>query len=57
MANILAIFKKELRSYFVSPVAYAVLTIFAFIAGYFFWRITAIYQIQSFLYFFGDFKI
>lgn len=47
MANILAIFKKELRSYFVSPVAYGVLAIFTVIAGYFFWIITAFYQTAS----------
>lgn len=47
MANILAVFKKEIRSYFVSPVAYGVLAIFAAIAGYFFWVITAYYQTAS----------
>ena len=47
MANVLAIFKKELRSYFVSPVAYGVLAIFTVIAGYFFWIITAFYQTAS----------
>jgi ABC-2 type transport system permease protein len=47
MANILAIFKKELRSYFVSPVAYGVLAIFAAMAGFFFWVITSVYQTAS----------
>ncbi len=47
MANVLAIFKKELRSYFVSPVAYGVLAIFAAIAGFFFWVITGVYQTAS----------
>jgi len=47
MANVLAIFKKEVRSYFVSPVAYGVLCIFAIIAGFFFWIITGVYQTAS----------
>ena len=47
MASILAVFKKEVRSYFVSPIAYGVLTIFAFIAGFYFWLITGIYQRAS----------
>jgi gliding motility-associated transport system permease protein len=47
MANIWAIFKKELRSYFVSPVAYGVLAIFAGMAGFFFWVITSVYQTAS----------
>ena len=34
--RIWAIFKKEMRLYFTSPVAWVVLTIFLFIAGYFF---------------------
>jgi ABC-2 type transport system permease protein len=33
------IYKKELRLYFTSPVAYVLLTIFLFIAGYFFYNI------------------
>ena len=33
MMNILAIFKKELRSYFASPIAYVVLTIFALLSA------------------------
>src|SRR5574341_1883941 len=47
MANVLAIFKKEVRSYFVSPVAYGVLCIFAIVAGFFFWIITSVYQTAS----------
>lgn len=47
MARILAVFKKEVRSYFVSPIAYAVLTLFALIAGFFFWVITQSYQVAS----------
>ena len=33
------IFKKELRSYFVSPVAYLLLAMFAVVFGFFFWNI------------------
>ncbi|MFZ1320530.1 MAG: ABC transporter permease [Ignavibacteria bacterium] len=36
MNNILTIFKKELRSYFNSPVAYIVLVVFLIITGWFF---------------------
>ena len=38
MRNILVIFQKELRSYFASPVAYLLLTMFALIFGFFFWN-------------------
>lgn len=37
MRNALIICKKELRSYFVSPIAYILLLIFGIIFGYFFW--------------------
>jgi ABC-2 type transport system permease protein len=36
MRNILAIIERELRTYFISPVAYVVLTIFVFLSGLFF---------------------
>jgi ABC-2 type transport system permease protein len=39
MKNILAIWQREMKSYFVSPIAYVVLTVFLFIAGYFFYII------------------
>ena len=39
MRNCLAIFQREIRSYFNSPVAYAILTGFLLIAGYFFYAI------------------
>src|SRR5262245_38216666 len=39
MRNILAIIERELRAYFTSPVAYVVLTIFAFLSGLFFYTI------------------
>jgi len=38
MRNILVIFKKELKSYFASPIAYLLLAIFAVIFGFFFYR-------------------
>jgi ABC-2 type transport system permease protein len=42
-----AVFKKELRLYFSSPIAYAVLTIFSLIAGWFFYNVFAFYTIMS----------
>ena len=41
------VFKKELRIYFSSPVAWVVMTIFLFIAGYFFYSIFAYYTLAS----------
>ena len=41
------IFKKEIRLYFASPVAYVVLTIFLLIAGYFFYSIFAFFTFAS----------
>jgi len=38
MRNIWIIFRKELHSYFVSPIAYLLLTMFALIFGFFFWN-------------------
>lgn len=38
MRNIWIILRKELRSYFVSPIAYLLLTMFALIFGFFFWN-------------------
>jgi ABC-2 type transport system permease protein len=39
MRNIWTICRKELGSYFVSPIAYLLLTMFALIFGFFFWNI------------------
>ncbi|MBN2243807.1 MAG: ABC transporter permease subunit [Acidobacteria bacterium] len=36
MQNILAIWQREIKSYFVSPVAYVVLTVFLLLSGFFF---------------------
>jgi ABC-2 type transport system permease protein len=46
MSNILIICRKELRSYFASPVAYLLLTMFALIFGFFFWS-----SLQAFVYY------
>lgn len=37
MRNVLTIFRKEMQSYFASPIAYLVLSAFALLAGYFFY--------------------
>ncbi len=36
MNNVLTIFRREMRSYFNSPVAYIVITLFLLVSGYFF---------------------
>ncbi len=41
--NILVICRKELKSYFASPIAYGLMAVFAVIAGYFFYVITAVF--------------
>jgi ABC-2 type transport system permease protein len=41
MKNIWVICRKELKSYFASPIAYLLITVFAVIFGYFFWRAIA----------------
>jgi ABC-2 type transport system permease protein len=46
MKNILAIWQREMKSYFVSPIAYVVLTVFLFIAGLFFYGALS-YVVQS----------
>jgi ABC-2 type transport system permease protein len=43
MRNVWIIFRKELRSYFVSPVAYLLLAMFAVIFGFFFWNILSFF--------------
>jgi len=45
--NVLAIFQKEMKSYFVSPIAYVVLTVFLVISGYFFYNILTIFMERS----------
>jgi ABC-2 type transport system permease protein len=41
------IFKKEMRLYFTSPIAYVIFTIFLLIAGYFFYSIFAFFTLAS----------
>jgi ABC-2 type transport system permease protein len=43
MGNAWTICRKELNSYFASPIAYGLMAFFAAIAGYFFWIATAIF--------------
>jgi ABC-2 type transport system permease protein len=47
MRNIWTIARKELNSYFRSPIAYAVLGVFAMIFGYFFYTILSMFILQS----------
>lgn len=47
MRNIWIICRKELGSYFVSPIAYILLLIFAIIVGYMFWNILGIFVIEG----------
>lgn len=47
MLNITPIFKKEVGSYFLSPVAYVVITIFLVLSGYFFYSSVAYYSLVS----------
>lgn len=42
-----AVFKKEMRLYFSSPIAYVVLAIFALVAGWFFYNVFGYYVILS----------
>lgn len=46
MHNILAIWRREMRAYFVSPIAYAVLTVFLLLSGFFFYSMLN-YAIQA----------
>jgi ABC-2 type transport system permease protein len=41
MQNIIAIWQREMKSYFVSPIAYVVLTVFLFLSGFFFFSLVA----------------
>jgi ABC-2 type transport system permease protein len=57
MRQTLAIFKREMRSYFTSPIAYGVLTVFLVLSGYFFdtlvvrfYRIELFYAQQAQMY-------
>ncbi len=47
MTNILIICRKELKSYFASPIAYLLMAIFAVIFGYFFYSATAFFVMRG----------
>jgi ABC-2 type transport system permease protein len=47
MRNIWIIFRKEIRSYFVSPIAYLLLTMFGLIFGFFFWNALGFFVIRG----------
>jgi ABC-2 type transport system permease protein len=47
MRNVIVIFKKEMKSYFASPIAYLLLTIFAVIFGFFFYTATRFFVLQG----------
>ncbi|HWP35134.1 MAG TPA: ABC transporter permease [Thermodesulfobacteriota bacterium] len=47
MRRTLAILGKELRSYFASPIAYVVTTMFLFVTGYFFYVLVSYYALLS----------
>ncbi len=50
MRNIWAIYIKELKSYFTSPMAYAVIAIFSLISGFFFYSLIWWFNSQSLYY-------
>src|SRR5262249_12819499 len=47
MRNLWTICRKELNSYFVSPIAYLLLTMFAIIFGFFFWNSVGYFNLAS----------
>ncbi len=47
MRNTWIVFRKEIRSYFVSPIAYLLLTMFAVIFGFFFWNALGFFVIRG----------
>ncbi len=47
MRNVWIICRKELGSYFVSPIAYLLLTMFALIFGFFFWNALGVFIIEG----------
>ncbi|MGQ9619269.1 MAG: ABC transporter permease subunit [Candidatus Aminicenantia bacterium] len=50
MRNILAIAQKELKVYFVSPMAYVLIGVFLLISGFFFYNILMYFNLQSIQY-------
>jgi ABC-2 type transport system permease protein len=47
MQNVLAIWQREMKSYFVSPIAYVVLTVFLFLCGFFFFSLVSVVVQQT----------
>ena len=47
MRNIWIIFNKEIRSYFASPIAYILLTMWAFLFGWFFWNAVGYFSMMG----------
>ncbi len=47
MNNVLSIFRREFNSYFASPIAYGLLTVFLFIAGYFYYMFLQLFNMMS----------
>ncbi len=47
MKNLIPLYKKELKTFFVSPIAYIVITVFLVLSGYFFYAITGYYNFVS----------
>ena len=47
MRNVLTICSKEIKSYFVSPIAYLLLGLFGLISGYFFYSATAFFVMSG----------
>ena len=47
MRNVWIVCRKELRSYFVSPIAYILLAIFAIVFGFFFWNLVGIFVFEG----------
>lgn len=50
MNKTLAVMKKELQAYFVSPIAYAVITVFLVLSGFFFYSFLSYFNLQSLQY-------
>jgi ABC-2 type transport system permease protein len=53
MSQVLPIFKKEFRSYFVSPIAYIVISVFLVVIGWFFFSTFFLFNQASLRNFFG----
>ena len=47
MNNVLSIFRREFKSYFSSPIAYGLLTVFLFISGYFYYMFLQLFNMMS----------